>query len=275
MYYRHDLNYVYPERSDQHMIDVPHRRDVILDEEYPYLQKSWGYKLRRAGLWLLCNGFIFFLLRITHGLRIHGKKNLKPHKATMKEGFITVANHVFMWDFLCLMKALRPRLGFFPAWKNNLEGPNGPLIRLAGGIPIPTGNLACMKKFKRSMEEVFDKKRWMHFYPEGSMWFFYPDIRPPKKAVFHYAVQYDRPVIPMVFTFRPRKNVTRLFSRKPLVDLRVGEPLRHDPSLSRADATEELQKRTYRIMQEMAGIRPGDPTYNENLDPVTYQKTMG
>lgn len=275
MYYRHDMDYVYPEQSDQHMIDVRHLRDVDLNEDYPYLQKSWGYKLRRGGLWLLCNGFVFFLLRITHGLRIHGRKNLKLYKDEMKGGFITVANHVFMWDFLCVMKAMRPHLGFFPAWKINLEGPNGPLIRLAGGIPVPTGNLSSMKKFKDAMAEVFEKKRWMHFYPEGSMWFFYPDIRPLKKAVFHYAVQYDRPVIPLVFTFRPRKNISRLFTRKPLVDLTVGEPLRHDPSLSRVSATVELQKRTYHVMQTMAGIYPGDPTYNENLDTATYQKTMG
>ena len=275
MYYRHDMDYVYPAQSDQHMIDVRHLRDVDLNEDYPYLQKSWGYKLRRAGLWLLCNGFIFFLLRITHGLRIHGKKNLKAYKKEMKDGVITVSNHVFMWDFLCVMKVMRPRLGFFPAWKINLEGSNGPLIRLAGGIPIPTGNLKCMKKFKGAMAEVFEKKRWMHFYPEGSLWFFYPDIRPLKKAVFHYAVQYDRPVIPLVFTFRPRKNITRLFTRKPLVDLIVGEPMRHDPTLSRAAATADLQARVYHVMQGMAGVHPGDPTYNENLDTTTYQKTMG
>lgn len=275
MYYRHNLDYIYPDQCDQHMIDVPHLRDVDLNEDYPYRQKSIGYKLRRALLWLLCNGFVFFLLRITHGLKIHGKQNLKKHKEELTDGCITVSNHVFMWDFLCVMKAMRPRLGFFPAWKINLEGPNGPLIRLAGGIPIPTGNLSCMKKFKQAMAGVFEENRWMHFYPEGSMWFFYPDIRPPKKAVFQYAVQYDRPVIPMAFTFRPRKNITRLFTHKPLVDLTVGEPLRHDPALSRVAATAELQARVYRVMQGLAGIHPGDPTYNESLDPAAYQKTMG
>ena len=40
------------------------------------------------------------------------------------------------------------------------------------------------------------------------------------------------------------------------------------------EAAEELRARAYRIMQEMNGVHPGDPTYNENLDPDTYQKTM-
>lgn len=274
MYYRHNLDYKYPEQSDQHMIDVPHLRDVNLDENYPYLQKSLWFKIQRVVMWIALNLIVFLLLQITHGLRIHGRKNLKKHKEQLKDGFITISNHVFMWDFMCVMKALRPRLGYFPAWKINLEGPNGPLIRMAGGLPIPTGSLRAMKAFKDSMEEVLESKKWMHFFPEGSMWFFYPDIRPLKKAVFQYAVKYDRPIIPLVFTFRPRNWFQRLFGRAPLVDLTVGEPMRHQPELGRAEATTEMQQRAYHIMQGMAGIHPGDPTYNTNLDIATYQKTM-
>jgi 1-acyl-sn-glycerol-3-phosphate acyltransferase len=61
----------------------------------------------------------------------------------------------------------------------------------------------------------------MHFYPEGSMWLFYPDIRPFKPAVFKYAVKYDRPIVPLTMSFRPRKGPTKLFTKKPQVDLHV------------------------------------------------------
>ena len=274
MYYRHQLDYVYPDQSDQHMITVPHLRDVDLNEEYPYLQKSLWFRCQRVFMWICLNLFMFLLLRIRYGLKIYGKENLKLHKDTLQDGFITVSNHVLMWDFICIMKALWPRLGYFPAWKTNLEGPNGPFIRMAGGIPIPTGRLACMKKFKDAMEEVLESKKWMHFFPEGSMWFYYPDIRPLKKAVFQYAVKYDRPVLPLVFTFRPRNKFQRLFGKTPLVDLTVGVPVRHEPTLSKGEATAELQGRIYHIMQGMAGIHPGDPTYLVNPDVATYQKTM-
>ena len=40
MYYRHNLDFKYPERSDEHMITVKNLRDVVLDENYPYLQKA-------------------------------------------------------------------------------------------------------------------------------------------------------------------------------------------------------------------------------------------
>ena len=136
MYYRHNIDYQYPDQCDEHMITVKHLRDIYIDKDYPYLQKSFWFKCQRVFLWIVLRVLMFWLICITHGLRIYGRENLKKHKELLKDGAITISNHVFMWDFICVMKAIRPRLMFFPAWKNNLEGPNGPLIRMAGGIPI-------------------------------------------------------------------------------------------------------------------------------------------
>lgn len=124
------------------------------------------------------------------------------------------------------------------------------------------------------MEEVLEKRQWMHFFPEGSMWFYYPDIRPLKKAVFKYAVKYDRPVLPITFSFRPRKGLWKLMGKSPLVDLNIGDPVFHDKDLPRLEAVKKLQQDTYHIMQAMNGIHPGDPTYNTDQNLETYQKTM-
>ncbi|MBR5616173.1 MAG: 1-acyl-sn-glycerol-3-phosphate acyltransferase, partial [Clostridia bacterium] len=147
-------------------------------------------------------------------------------------------------------------------------------IRMAGGIPIPTDSFSAMKQFKGAMEEVLASKTWMHFFPEGSMWFYYPDIRPLKKAVFQYAVRFDRPIIPIVMTFRPRRGITKWFTKKPQVDLHVGEPFVHNKELSPIDAARDMQERAYHIMQVMAGVNPGDPTYNTDLSLAGYKKTM-
>ncbi len=274
MYYRHNLHYEYPQKCDEHMIDVKHLRDVNLDENYPYLQKSFWFKCQRVFLGFCQHTILPPLLWLVHGLRIHGRKKLRENKELFKNGLLTISNHVFMWDYICLMIALRPRLGFFPAWKTNLEGPNGPLIRMAGGIPIPTDSLRSMVKFKHAMEEVFSRDGWVHFFPEGSMWFFYPDIRPLKKGVFKYAVEFDRPVMPMAFSFRPRKGLWKLIGKTPLVDLHFGDPIFHDKSLPRQEAIKKLQADAYHILQEMVGIHPGDPTYNTDLNLENYQKTM-
>lgn len=274
MYYKHDLNYTYPSRSDEHMIDVKHLRDVDLNESYPYLQKSFWFKCKRVFLWVMLYAIIFWLLRLTHGLKVYGRENMRKHRDAFKNGAITISNHVFMWDFLCVLKAIRPHLSFFPAWKTNLQGPNGGVIRLAGGIPIPTHNLRCMVKFKQAMEEVLSSDKWMHFYPEGSLWFFYPDIRPLKKAVFQYAVKFDRPVIPITMSFRKRRGITRLFTKNPAVDLHIGEPLFADKTLSPQEAAQKLHAEAYHVMQVMNGINPGDPTYNTDQNIDNYVKTM-
>ena len=274
MYYRHNLPYEYPEKCDAHMINVKHLRDVVLDENYPYLQKSFWFKCQRGFLRFCQYTMLPLVMWARHGLRIHGKEKLKAHKALLEKGLMTISNHVFMWDYICIMVALRPRLGYFPAWKTNLEGPNGPLIRMAGGIPVPTDSLRPMVKFKEALEEVLDMGSWMHFFPEGSMWFYYPDIRPLKKAVFKYAVTYDRPILPIAFSFRPRKGLWKLLGRSPLVDLNIGDPIFHDKDLPKLEATRKMQQDAYHILQTMCGINPGDPTYRTGLNLETYQKTM-
>ena len=274
MYYRHDMDYQYPERCDEHMITVKHLRDVNVDKDYPYLQKSFWFKCQRVIFFIVLRVLMFWLIRITHGLRIYGRENLKKHKEVLKNGAITISNHICMWDFVLVSKAVRPRLMFFPAWKTNLEGPNGPLIRMAGGIPIPTESFSAMKQFRGAMEEVLEGKTWMHFFPEGSMWFYYPDIRPLKKAVFQYAVKYDRPIVPIVMTFRKRRGITKWFTKKPQVDLHIGEPMFHDKTLDARKAAQQMHEEAYHVMQIMAGVNPGDPTYNVDQTPSHYQKTM-
>ena len=179
-----------------------------------------------------------------------------------------------MWDYLCVLKAIRPRLPYFPAWENNLEGPNGPLIRWASGVPVPIKNFRGMAKFTKEMDNLFKQNKWIHFFPEGSMWFYYPDIRPLKKAVFKYAYKYDRPIIPISMSFRPTRGIYKLFTKKPHVDLHIGEPLYADKSLPLNESAEELKNRTYLVMQEMNGITPSSPTFNTNQDIFTYKKTM-
>ena len=274
MYYRHHINYQYLDRCDGHMITVKHLRDVTVDERYPYLQKSLWFKIQRGFLWVMLNGIVFPLMRLSHGLRIYGKENLKKHKGILKHGGLTISNHVFMWDYLCVLKVIRPHLAYFPAWKTNLEGSNAGLIRMAGGIPIPEDGIRATIRFKRAMEEVLESEQWLHFFPEGSMWYYYPDIRPLKPTVFKYAVRYDKPVIPMAMSFRPRKGIWKLLGRKPLVDMHVGEPLFPDQTLSPAEAAKKLQAEAYHVMQVMNGINPGDPTYNTDQNPEHYQKTM-
>ncbi len=273
MYYNEKLNYVYPQRSDEHMIEVKKLRDTNFDEKYPYLPKGFWHKVQRIFMFLVVHCLAVPACTIRHGVRVFGRKKLKQNKELLKDGAITIANHVFMWDYLCVLKAIRPRLQYHPAWKTNFEGPNGPLIRFVGGIPVPTGNIRAMAKFANAIDTVLKEKKWLHFFPEGSMWFYYPDIRPLKPAVFRFAVKHNKPVIPITLSFRKRKGFWRIFSKNPFVDVNIGDPILPDTSLSSKEAVDKLHKEAYHIMQVMNGINPGDPTYNTNQNIETYIKT--
>ncbi|MBQ9731390.1 MAG: 1-acyl-sn-glycerol-3-phosphate acyltransferase [Bacilli bacterium] len=274
MYYRHNLDIKYPERSDEHMITVKHLRDTNFDEHYPYLEKGLWHKIKRTvllvGLYLVG----YHAATIRYGLKIYGRKNLRKHKDLLKNGAITICNHVLMWDYICVLKAIRPRLQYHPGWATNFEGPNASFIRWVGGIPIPANNLRAMAKFNKAINEVLVSGKWLHFFPEGSMWFYYPDIRPLKKAVFKYAVKHNKPVIPITISFRPRKGLWKLLGKNPCADLHVGEPILPDMNVTMDEAIDKLHKEAYHTMQVMNGINPGDPTYNENQNIDEYIKTM-
>ena len=106
------------------------------------------------------------------------------------------------------------------------------------------------------------------------MWFYYPDIRPIKKAVFKYAVTFDRPILPITFSFRPRKGLWKLIGKSPLADLNIGDPIFPDNSLERNEATQKMQAEAYHVMQVMNGVNPGDATYCTDPSDPNYKKTM-
>lgn len=271
MYYFEDLGYIYPSRSDEHMLIVKKIRDTHFDGDYHYYDKRFFYRFKRFLFFLAFNIIVVPVCTLAHGLKIKGKKNIKKNKKLFKNGAITISNHVFLWDFLCVLKAVRPHLLYFPAWKTNFEGSNGPLIRWAGGIPIPTDNFKGMVKFKKSIEQILKEEKWLHFFPEGSMWNYYPPIRPLKKAVFKFAVEYEKPIIPISISFRKRRGLYKLFFNKPCVNLTIGEPLIPNILLNKEERIDDLHKRAYHIMQINAGIDVNHPHYNVEQNIETYK----
>ena len=106
MYYRHNLDYTYPERSDGHMVVFKPTKKLRLDRNYRYLPRGFWFRIGRALVATLLHIVVFPLMHLTHGLRIYGRRNLKKHKKELKNGAITVSNHVFLWDYLCVLKAI-------------------------------------------------------------------------------------------------------------------------------------------------------------------------
>jgi len=256
------LNLVYPEKPDAHMLDVKFVRDVTVDENYPFLDKSPGFRFMRVLIYLIMFLPGAILVRMRGGLKIIGRKNLRKHKKLFINGALTVCNHVYRWDFISIVLALRYRSIFFPVWKEQLKSKDSGLIRYAGGIPIPE-ELALIKKFNQAFDEIHAMKKWIHVFPEGSRFDYFQPIRPFKKGAFTMAHRYDLPVVPLAFSYRkPRFPYTILNAfrtllgkeKKPMLTLRIGEPILIDKKLSRKEAVQKLRKECHEAVVRLAGI---------------------
>jgi 1-acyl-sn-glycerol-3-phosphate acyltransferase len=255
------LGIKYPEQVDEHMELLPKIYDTVFDENYPYLDKAFKFKLWSGfiyfGIWTL----VFLVSPIRFCLRIEGRNILRKHRKLFKNGAMTVANHVLRWDFLCVLQAIRYRRLYFPALASNINTADRGVIRAVGGIPVPT-DIHAMKSFNEAFDELHQQKKWIHAFPEASSWDFYQPIRPFKKGVFTMAYRYNLPVIPLAFSYRPPTGIYKFFKKgTPLITLRIGEPLLPDTSLPRKEAVTILREQCHKRVIELAGIPEGTNPY--------------
>ena len=235
-------------------------KQLAIDDKYPYLNDSIGYKFN------LCLGYYVFLhlllrikLRVQMGLRIRGLEELKKHKEGLKNGAITIANHVCRLDCPCVLIAVnRTHNTRIPMFAPNFRTKDGYFMGISGGIPIPEAEagMSAMKKFNEAFDEFHRRGWWFHIFPEACRWDMYKPLRPFQKGAFTMSYKYDMPLLPCVITFRERKGIYRLFAPKelPLLTVTIGEPLYPDTKQPRKTEVERLRDVAHEQMQQMAGI---------------------
>ena len=253
------LGIKYPDKPDEHNIEVKITGNTVIDENYPFLDKSFKFNFMRRLMHLGIFSMVFFICVLFYGLKIEGRKNLRKHKKILKNGAMTVSNHIHKWDFLFVLKAVRYRLMYFPALKEHINSPDKNFVRYSGGIPIPE-SIHAFKAFNQAFDEIYAKKKWIHAYPESALFYFFQPIRPFKKGVFTLAHRNNLPVVPIAFSYRkPRFPYTFVnWLRRqnlPMVTARIGEPLLFDTSLPRKEAVIKMRKECHEAVVRLAGIR--------------------
>jgi 1-acyl-sn-glycerol-3-phosphate acyltransferase len=255
-----EVDFVYPSNPDQHMIDLKIVREEKIDEHYPFLDRSFTFRFMRGLVYLGIYSACMFLSLLRLGLKIEGRDILRKHRKLLKNGAMTVSNHIHLWDTVFLIQAIRYRPIFFPVWKKLLNSPDRGFVRFTGGIPIPD-EIHLLKYFNRAFDEIRAKKRWIHIFPEGSMFYFYQPIRPFKKGGFSMARRYNLPVIPVAFSYRkpvfPFTLVNRFRSlignrKLPMVTLRIGEPILLDKNLPGREAVEKMRNECHEAVVRLA-----------------------
>ena len=257
-----ELGIEYPKKPDQHMTAVEITGNIIVDENYPFLDKSFKFNFMRGLMHLGIFSMVFIICIIFFGLKIEGRKILRTYKKLLKNGAMTVSNHIHKWDFLFVLKAVRYRLMYFPALKEHINSPDKNFVRFSGGIPIPE-SVHAIKSFNRAFDEIYARKKWIHAYPESALFYFFQPIRPFKKGVFTLAYRNNLPVLPLAFSYRRPcfpytfVNFLRALRKKqklPMITLRIGEPLLFDTSLGRKEAILKMRKDCHEAVVRLAGI---------------------
>ena len=262
--------YPYPEDTSGHYLDVTMDRGIIFDKDYPYVDYSKGFAFKRFWVRLLLRLLVFPILsHFKMGIRIKGKKNLKRYKEELKGGAITIANHVHMWDYICVMKAVHNlKWPYLLSWDKNVNGPDGPLVRMVGGIPIPVTDLEAQIAFNHAIKKLLEDGNFLHIYPEGSMWEYYAPIRPFKNGAASLAIKNNKPILPMAFTYRkPSWIRAKIFKQPAALTLNIGEPIYADPDLDKTAQVDDLTTRAHEALCHLAGF-DGD-----NIYPPIYKNS--
>ena len=252
-----------PEPAMEFPEDNPHKRmvtvrgtfkDMKFDATYPYLDKSLKFKIWHILIYLTTWLVVFPVNRIRFGLRIEGREKIRKNRKLFANGLMTVCNHVHRWDMICVLQAMRYRKAWIPMWADPFNGKDGFLMKHIGGIAIPEER-SGLRAFDMAMNELHDRKQWIHIFPESCSWRYYAPIRPFKMGAFNMAYRYSLTVIPMVISFRPRTGWRRWFCKgEPLLTIHVGDPIVPNPNAPRKEEASRMRNLAHQTMLDMAGI---------------------
>lgn len=270
MFHPRSKKYPYTEYTDQHYLVVKKNDGTVFDANYPYINNS--FKLRTARFWIRVLMYILIwpiLCFIVMGLRVKDRKNIKYYKDALSKGAISVSNHVHLWDYIANIRAIRPFKPDVLVWAPNIRGENGKMMRGVGGIPIPDDNKEGMRAMNEAVGKYLEDGGWLHIYAEGSMWEYYPYIRPFKLGAFSLACRYNKPILPLGFSYRKPSWIRKhILKQDAIYVLKVGKPLYKDDSLPEAEQRIDLAKRTHEAICALAGLEPG-----ENLYPPIFNNS--
>lgn len=222
------------------------RETVAVDETYPYLPKN---PLWRAAAWcvyrLVMKPFALLYCKLKFGLRIRGKKALRPFR---KSGYFVYANHTLMAG-----DAFIPNLLDFHkktcvvVHPDNISAPGVAwLVRMCGGIPTPT-TLHGHRPFAAAIEHHIQAGNSVCVYPEAHIWPYCARIRDFSDISFAYPVRLGVPVFAATVTYQKRR-----LGRTPRVTVFVDGPFYPDSASDTRVARKDLRDCVYRAMRARA-----------------------
>ena len=198
----------YPENAPHtHIVKMKYRKPhKIVDEKYNYAKKKYffyhfGTFLLRLLAWFL----IPIWAKLFSHYKIYGKKNLKRVKHT---GVLITCNHVHLTDAPLMATRLfgiKRKVRFVMLSESRDIPVAGPLLEALGGVPLGD-TINGMKHLNGYINILLKRKKPVLIFPEASLWPYYRKIRPFSRGTFLFAEQSGAPILPVIITFRTRRN---------------------------------------------------------------------
>jgi 1-acyl-sn-glycerol-3-phosphate acyltransferase len=154
-------------------------------------------------------------------IRILGKENL-IHPS---HGAFLVSNHTLYLDPGLIAHAIAPYRTCFTAKEETFMVKGlGRYIRYLGAFPV-SGSMP-FHLLTSTIQRIFLKKHFIHFFPEGELTHLNGTINRFKTGVFFLAFRFNKPVIPITIIPRPRQSLSRRLNKYFCkVTVKIGRPV--------------------------------------------------
>lgn len=148
--------------------------------------------------------------------------------------------------------ALRNRKTTFTSTPNNFAMPFvGPILKSLGVIPTPE-NTNQTKIFLNNCSNFISNNKIIHIFPEGHLIPFYDGIREFSNGAFKIAYKSNAPILPIVFSYRKRKGIFKLWQfKKPCLTLNIGKAIYFKDDLNKFEQIEYLKNESYIAMKKI------------------------
>jgi len=198
-------------------------KPVKLKKDYVFFIQNPLFKMVSFFVVLLMKVLLYFGYgKLFRHVKVHGKKNLKYLK---KDRFVLISNHMHVFDAVWIGTVIFPKKLYVTMLQSNLGLPlMGPILRVAGGIPIPETK-DHMVRFLGELKTELSKKTPVLVMPEAAIKPYHAGIRKFLSGAFRFAIDTDSKILPIVYTYRKPRSIFKFLFRKPWLDMHILEPV--------------------------------------------------
>ncbi|MBQ7332833.1 MAG: 1-acyl-sn-glycerol-3-phosphate acyltransferase [Clostridia bacterium] len=122
-----------------------------------------------------------------------------------------------------------------------MTGYFGFLMRNCNTLPVSRSASYMAKNLKPTIKKILDSEGFILIYPEQEMWFNYKKPRNVREGAYHYAAEFNVPIIPTFVTMENTDEIGEDGFYKQKHILHVMHPIYPDPTLSVRENRERMK----------------------------------